>query len=98
MRDTAVMIGMQPQALVAQLKQGKTLLQIVQSKGITEKQYLHRLTTLAHGHLNQAVLNKSITHEQAEQLKAKLPSVLSRAIHHKWQQAVPKPQFSNNSI
>jgi hypothetical protein len=97
-RDTAVMIGMQPQALVAQLKQGKTLLQIVQSKGITEQQYIHRLTTLAHGHLNQAVVNKSITHEQAEQLKAKLPSVLSRAIHHKWQQAVPKPQFSNNSI
>lgn len=97
-KDTAVMIGMKPQALIAELKQGKTLLQIVQSKGITEQQYIHRLTTLAHGHLNQAVLNKSITHEQAEQLKAKLPSVLSRAIHHKWQQAVPKPQFSNNSI
>lgn len=97
-KDTAAMIGMQPQALVAQLKQGKTLLQIVQSKGITEQQYIHRLTTLAHGHLNQAVVNKSITHEQAEQLKAKLPSVLNRAIHHKWQQAAPKPQFSNNSI
>lgn len=95
-KDTAAMIGIQPQALIAELKQGKTLLQIVQSKGITEQQYIHRLTTLAHEHLNQAVLNKSMTHEQAEQLKAKLPNVLSRAIHHKWQHAVPKPQFSNN--
>lgn len=97
-KDTADMIGMQPQALVSQLKQGKTLLQIVQSKGITEQQYIHRLTTLAYGHLNQAVVKKSITQEQAEQLKAKLPSVLSRAIHHKWQKPIPKPQFSNNSI
>lgn len=97
-KDTAVMIGMKPQALITELKKGKTLLQIVQSKGITEQQYIHRLTTLAHGHLNQAVVNKSITNEQAEQLKAKLPSVLSRAIHHKWQQPVPKPQISNNSI
>lgn len=97
-KDTAAMIGMKPQALITELKKGKTLLQIVQSKGITEQQYIHKLTTLAHGHLNQAVVNKSITHDQAERLKAKLPSVLSRAIHHNWQQTVPKPQFSNNSI
>lgn len=98
-KDTAAILGIQPQALISQLKQGKSLLQIAQSsKGMSEEEYLQKLTTLAHEHLNQAVATKKITNEHAEELKAKLPNVLKKAIHHQWKKPNHTPQFRNNTV
>ncbi|MNJ48282.1 hypothetical protein D3C77_434720 [compost metagenome] len=98
-KDTAAILGIQPQVLISQLKQGKSLLQVAQSsKGLNEEEYLQKLTTLAHEHLNQAVATKKMTIAHAEELKAKLPSVLKKAIHHQWKKPDHTPQFMNNTV
>lgn len=93
-KDTATILGIEPQSLLIQLQQGKTLLQVAQSsKGLSEQEYLQKLTTLAHDHLNQAVLAKRMTSQHAEEIKAKLPTILKKAIHHRWK----KPEHNHTS-
>ncbi len=55
-KDTAEMLGMEPKALVDQLKQGKTLLQVVQAeKGWSEEEYLKKLTDSANKNIDKAL-------------------------------------------
>lgn len=89
-KDTANMLEMKPQVLVDQLKQGKSLLQVVQSsKGWTEAQYLQKLTESAHSHIAQAQAEGKISAEDAARLKSRLPDKLKRIIHRTWNQPAP---------
>lgn len=90
-KDTAELIGLPPEEVMSQLKQGKTLAQIVQNtKGWTEEQYLSRLTAKATSKIDQIVTQGLLDKQKAEQIKASLPHKLKRAIHRNWKEQFPK--------
>lgn len=100
--DTANLIGIQPNSLIEQLKQGQTLLQVVQAKkGWSEDEYLKKLTEKAFQHIDQAVAGGKINKEQADKIKAGLPERLKRVINRSWkntQLGHPVSEYRNNTI
>lgn len=100
--DTATLIGIQPNSLIEQLKQGQTLLQVVQAKkGWSEDEYLKKLTEKAFQHIDQAVIAGKLNKEQADKIKAGLPERLKRIINRTWkntQSGHPVSEYRNNTI
>lgn len=89
-KDTADLLGIKPQALVEELKQGKTLLEIVQSsKGWTEEQYVQKLTESADSHIAKAQAEGKLSTEEAARMKERLPGKLKRIINRTWDQTAP---------
>lgn len=100
--DTATLIGIQPRSLIEQLKQGKTLLQVVQAKkGWSEDEYLKKLNEKAVQHIDQAVTTGKLNKDQADKIKAGLPERLKRVINRTWknsQPGHPVSEYRNNTI
>lgn len=100
--DTASLIGTEPKLLLAQLEQGKTLLQIVHAKkGWSETEYLQQLTIKAFQHIDKVVAEGKLTKEQAEKIKADLPTRLKTVINRTWKSAppgYPVSEYKNNTI
>lgn len=90
-KDTAELIGLTPEAVMAQLHQGKSLVQIVKNtKGWSEEQYLAMLTVKATTKIDQIVSQGLLDKQKAEQIKAALPHKLKKAIHRNWKEQLPK--------
>lgn len=101
-KDTAEMVGMEPKVLVDQLKQGKTLLQIVQtSKGWSEEEYLKKLAAKASANIDRAVAEGKLDQDKAARIKASLPDKLKTIIHRNWKNQMPghpAMEYHNNQI
>lgn len=101
-KDTAEMLGIEPKALVGQLKQGKTLLQIVQAqKGWSEAEYLKKLTETANRNIDQALAEGKIDKEKADRIKSKLPDKLKKVINRSWKDrepGQPTADYQNNQV
>lgn len=83
--DTAALLSVEPGTIFEQLKQGKTLLQIVQtSKGWSEAEYVQKLTIAVTSKIDKAVTDGKFTKEQAEQIKASLPNRIKATINRSW--------------
>lgn len=101
-KETAEMLGMEPMALVEQLKQGKTLLQVVQAqKGWSEEEYLKKLTETANRNIDQAVAEGKLDRDKANRIKAQLPEKLKKAINRSWKDRMPghpAADYQNNQV
>lgn len=101
-QDTAEMLGMEPKALVDQLKQGRTLLQVVQAKkGWSEEEYLKKLTESASQNIDKALAEGKIDQERADKMKAKLPEKLKKVINRNWKDRIPgqpAADYQNNKV
>lgn len=101
-KETAEMLGMEPMALVEQLKQGKTLLQVVQAqKGWSEEEYLKKLTETANRNIDQAVAEGKLDRDKADRIKAQLPEKLKKAINRSWKDRMPghpAADYQNNQV
>ncbi|MGG6311289.1 hypothetical protein [Paenibacillus macerans] len=101
-KDTAELLGVEPKTLLEQLKQGKTLLQIVQAqKGWSEEEYLKKLTESANRNIDKALAEGRIDQDKAAKIKAKLPDKLKKVINRSWkdrQPGQPTVDYQNNQV
>lgn len=86
-KTTAELIGVSDQQLIAELKTGKTLSQIVQEKkGWPESEYIAKLTDSSSKRIDAAVQQGKIDAERASKIKAALPSKLKETVNKNWSQ------------
>ncbi len=101
-KDTANLLGIEPKLVVDQLKQGKSLLQVVQtSKGWSEEEYLKKLNETAVRNIDKAVSEGKIDAEKASKMKEILPEKLKKMIHRTWKNnssGHPTMDYQNNQI
>lgn len=89
-KETADLLGIKPQILVEELRQGKTLLEVVQvSKGWTEEQYLQKLTESVQPYIVKAQSEGKLSAETATRMKEHLPVRLKQIINRTWNQSPP---------
>ncbi|CAM2944731.1 hypothetical protein PASE110613_08700 [Paenibacillus sediminis] len=90
-RETAELLGVEADSLFKELRNGKTLLQIVQEKkGWSESEYLDKLTSEVSKHIDEAVTKGKLTKEKAEEIKTNLPEQLKEAVENKFDMNHPK--------
>lgn len=79
--ETAKLLEMDRTELINSLKAGKTLSELaLEKKGWTEDQYIQKLSESASKRLDQAITEGRLTKEEAQKLKAGLPSMLKKKI------------------
>lgn len=79
--ETAKLLEMDHYEIVKSLKAGKTLPELAkEKKGWTEKQYIQKLSESAGKKLDQAILEGRLTKDEAEKMKAELPTLLKQRI------------------
>ena len=69
--------------LQADLKAGKSLVEIAQAQGVTEDALLELLTKQQETRLAEAVKSGKLTQEKADQMKAKLAEMLKKFVENK---------------
>ncbi|MNI29389.1 hypothetical protein D3C73_832040 [compost metagenome] len=101
-KDTADLTGIDPKTIVEEMKQGKTLQQIVQTKkGWTEDEYVKKLTETLSRNIDKALNEGNIDATKAKQLKAELPDKLKKIVNRTWKstpQGHPATEYQNNKI
>ncbi|WP_339315572.1 hypothetical protein [Paenibacillus sp. FSL R10-2734] len=79
--ETAKLLEMDRTELINSLKAGKTLPELaLEKKGWTEDQYIQKLSESASQRLDQAITEGRLTKDEAQKLKAGLPSILKKKI------------------
>ncbi|MNO48158.1 hypothetical protein D3C76_384900 [compost metagenome] len=100
--DTAEITGIDSKKIVEELKQGKTLQQIVQTnKGWSEDEYVKKLSETASRHIDKALSEGKIDAAKAQQIKAELPTKLKKIVNRPWKSSPPghpATEFQNNKI
>ncbi|WP_033404100.1 hypothetical protein [Paenibacillus fonticola] len=100
--DTAELLGIEPKTLVEELKQGKSLLQVVQArKGWNEAEYVQKLTVMANRHIDKAIDEGKLSKEKAGEIKTKLPAKLKKVVNRTWNSPAkenPVTEFRHNTI
>jgi hypothetical protein len=81
-KETATILGVDPTTITDQLKQGKTLVQVAQAKGITEDILLQKLTDAENQSIAAAVTSGKITQAQADKIKSGLAARLKKEVEH----------------
>lgn len=79
-KETAALLGVEQKAITDELKQGKTLAQIAQEKGLTEDDYLQKLVAAENQSIDSALSSGKITQDQADKKKSVLSDRLKKAI------------------
>ncbi|WP_313639346.1 hypothetical protein [Paenibacillus sp.] len=79
--ESAKLLEMDRTELINNLKAGKTLPELAfEKKGWTEDQYIQKLSESASQRLDQAITEGRLTKDEAQKLKAGLPSMLKQRI------------------
>lgn len=78
------LLGMTTDELVAQLQQGKTLLQIAQSKGVSQEQLVTTIIGPQQDYIQSLVKNGYITQQQADARLQSLKDSTLQAIQTPW--------------
>lgn len=81
-KHSADILGIEQSALLEELKEGKTLLQIAEEKGLAQEQFLEQLTAAVEQSIDTALSEGKITQEQADKQKEGLEDRLSEEIQH----------------
>jgi len=74
------LLGMDATQLKEQIKNGKTLAQIAQDKGIAKDKLVSDVKSIMKGNLDQAVKDKKVTADKATQIESKLPQMIERMV------------------
>lgn len=79
-KDTATLLGVEQSQITDALKEGQTLLQIAEAKGLSEADYVQKLTDAKTASIDAQVTAGTLTREQADQLKSGLSERLKKQI------------------
>jgi hypothetical protein len=81
-KETATILSVDPTTITDQLNQGKTLVQIAQTKGITEDVLLQKLTDSENQSIVTALASGKITQAKADKMKSGLAARLKKEVEH----------------
>lgn len=82
-QETATLLGVEQSVITDALKEGKTLLQIAQEKGLSEEDYLQKLVDAQTVAIDAKVTAGTLTQEKADQMKSGLSDRLKQQIENK---------------
>ena len=83
LETAAKLLQIQPQELQAELKNGKSLNDVVTAKKLDQAKFSQDLQVAFAQNLDKAVLNGILTQEKADAIKAKLPQLTEKMLSHK---------------
>ena len=86
LRDSAKIIGITPKELRTDLKNGQTVAQVANAKGISTATLVGDLTHDVDAKIQQAVTNGKITQAEATKVEAKVPAAVTKAVNHQFGQ------------
>jgi DNA-directed RNA polymerase specialized sigma subunit len=81
--EAASVIGMDSDALLQQLQNGKSIVEVAQAKGISEADLTSKMLKLREGRIDEAIKNGKIDAAKAEQMKQRMKSHLSFMLNEK---------------
>jgi uncharacterized protein YidB (DUF937 family) len=81
-QETATILGVDQSAVTDALKQGKTLAQIAQEKGLSEDDFLQKVTAAETKAIDDALTAGKITQDQADKQKSGLSDRLKQMIEN----------------
>ena len=76
----ALLGNMDATQLKAQLKSGRTLVQIAQDRGIAKDKLISDVQSIMKANLDQAVKDNKVTVDKATQIESKLPQMIERMV------------------
>lgn len=77
---SAKTIGISPQALVTELRSGKSIADVAGQHSVSAQTVVNALDSAADAKINQAVTNHKLTEAQAKTIEARLPARLTKAV------------------
>jgi len=77
---SAKTIGITPQALVTELRAGKSVAQVATEHNVSSQTVVNALVGAADAKVDQAVANNKLTSAEAAKIKAALPAYLTKAV------------------
>jgi hypothetical protein len=81
-QEAATILGVDQTTIIDQLKQGKTLVQAAQDKGVTEDVLLQKLTDAENQSIDAAITAGKITQAQADKQKSGLAAHLKKEVEN----------------
>lgn len=75
-------IGVTPQALVTELRSGKSIADVAGQHGVSAQTVVNALVSAADSKINQAVADHKLSSTAATTIKAALPGRLTKAVDH----------------
>ena len=93
-RELADWLGMTPQELTNQLRSGQSLLEVAQSKNKSRDQLVTFLTDTVKKHLDQAVANRRLTQQRADQMLQRFRDNVDQLIERK---ITPRARANGNA-
>jgi len=79
---SATTIGITPQALVAELKSGKSIAQVAGEHNVAVADVVAALTTAADAKVADAVKAGTLTQARADRITARLPTRITKVVNH----------------
>jgi uncharacterized protein YidB (DUF937 family) len=83
-KDAAGVIGISPQDLMTELKDGKSVAEVATAHGVDPQTVIDKLTTDANARIDQAVANGKVTQEKADAAKAKTSERVTKLVNKKF--------------
>ncbi len=79
---SAKAIGVTTKVLVTELRSGKSVAQVAGEHGVSTQTVVDALVSGADARVDQAVADQKLTSAQATTIKAKLPTLVAKAVNH----------------
>ncbi|WP_433943535.1 hypothetical protein [Paenibacillus sp. SN-8-1] len=91
-RETATLLGIQYEAVIAELKKGKSLREIAkEKKGWSEAEYVLKLKTSISARIDQSVASGKLSQDKADKFKTLLPDKIQKAVNRTCKGKADKP-------
>ncbi|USB32165.1 hypothetical protein [Paenibacillus sp. YPG26] len=91
-RETASLLGISHEAVIAELKQGKSLRQIaLEKKGWSEADYVLKLKNSISARIDHSVASGKLSPDKADKFKALLPGKIQKAVNRTCKGMLIKP-------
>ncbi len=84
---SATTIGIQPQALVTELRPGKSIADVAAEHNVSAQTVINALVSAIDARVQAAVTNGKITSARAQKIEARLPAFADRVVNHVFGQA-----------
>jgi urease alpha subunit len=83
---TAKTIDVAPQALVGELRSGKSIAQVASEHGVATQTVESALVKAADARINLAVTNHKLTSTQGSKIESKVPAAVTKLVNHEFGQ------------
>ena len=80
-KDAAGVIGIEPQELVAALRDGQSIAQVATAHGVDPQTVIDKLVADASARIDEGVANGKLSAEKAAEIKGKLPERVTKAVN-----------------